>query len=130
MTGMTDCRVLIGGKRAGFAGRFPGVLEEAIIAIESGVPIFLAGGFGGVVLDAIRVLRPADAAWAQFESTEQRDGRLVEGLGLLASVRTLSNRDQSNGLSPAENSRLAATHRPSEIAALVSLGVGRIAQAR
>jgi hypothetical protein len=35
----------------------------------------------------------------------------------------------NNGLDDAENRRLAATHRPSEIAALVATGLGRVAGA-
>jgi hypothetical protein len=35
----------------------------------------------------------------------------------------------NNGLADHENRRLAASHRPSDIAALVSLGLGRLRKA-
>lgn len=124
LTTKTDFRVFIGGKRSGFAGHFPGVLEEAITALRSHQPVFFAGGFGGITLDAIRVLRPQDALWAPPLSSSE-DPRVQEGLVVLADVA--SSGLPSNGLSELENRRLAATHRASDIAALVSVGIGRLA---
>src|SRR5437660_43927 len=49
-------RVVIGGKRTGFEGTMPGVLEEAFTSVANGQPLYVAGGFGGVALDiAMRV---------------------------------------------------------------------------
>nr|VFJ60361.1 MAG: hypothetical protein BECKDK2373C_GA0170839_108024 [Candidatus Kentron sp. DK] len=41
------------GKRMGFTGDWPGLVEEAIFALETDQPIYLAGGFGGVTLPRI-----------------------------------------------------------------------------
>ncbi len=43
----TDARVLLGGPVHGFLGRYPGLLEEALLALRSSQPLFLIGGFGG-----------------------------------------------------------------------------------
>jgi hypothetical protein len=51
MTAQSAGRILIGGKREGFQGAMPGVLEEAILAVEAKQPIYVAGGFGGVAWD-------------------------------------------------------------------------------
>ncbi|HEV7406208.1 MAG TPA: AAA family ATPase [Chthoniobacteraceae bacterium] len=40
-------RVLLSGKTADYAGRMPGIIEEAMIAIALGQPIYVLGGFGG-----------------------------------------------------------------------------------
>jgi SLOG cluster2/TIR domain len=43
----TRARILIGGRLTGFKGRYPGLIEEAYLALRDGKPLFLAGGFGG-----------------------------------------------------------------------------------
>lgn len=123
-------RILIGGQRSGYQGVMPGVMEEAAIALEMRHPLFLAGGFGGVTLDLVSVVAPDAAAWLPstmacdkpdpgYEAAFNHISQLVAGRGWAA---------LANGLDAIENARLAATYRPSEIAALVSLGLGRLAQ--
>jgi len=41
-------RIVLGGKVDGFQGFVPGVLEEALITLERGIPLYLLGGFGGI----------------------------------------------------------------------------------
>ncbi len=123
----TDARIFIGGKRQGFQGDLPGVVEEALIALESKQPIYLAGGFGGVTTGIIQALDVDDGSWLPAMSDgDPQDERTLRGLNMLADFPT--RRDWTgldNGLSAEENRRLAASHRPSEIATLVSLGLGR-----
>lgn len=126
MTSNTNGRLLIGGKREGFSGDLPGVLEEAILTVESKQPIYLAGGFGGVTADIARVVGLLDADLPPNVSITMPDPRLTEGLAKLAkALEATRNASLSNGLSDVENRQLAACYRPSEIAALVSLGLGR-----
>jgi hypothetical protein len=47
MAGDLGAAVVIGGRIAGQQGLVPGVVEEAGIALAAGVPLFVAGGFGG-----------------------------------------------------------------------------------
>ncbi|MFT7405699.1 TIR domain-containing protein [Zhongshania sp.] len=47
--GSSTARVCVGGRLVGFKGKMPGVLEELILALDNGVPVFLLGAFGGVV---------------------------------------------------------------------------------
>lgn len=51
MRWMMSCRcvarVLISGKISGFSGRMPGILEEAVLALSLGQPLYIIGGFGG-----------------------------------------------------------------------------------
>lgn len=125
----TDGRVLLGGKRTGFSGNLPGLVEEALFTLEAGTPLYLVAGLGGITVDLVRALGIDDCSWLPPDpGSVPDDPRLVEGKRLLAAKRA----DPQwcgllNGLSEDENRRLAAAYRPGEIAALVALGLGRIA---
>ncbi|MEU7059163.1 hypothetical protein [Streptomyces sp. NPDC046197] len=123
-----DGRVLVGGRRSGFSGSLPGVLEEAMLSLEgSPQPLYSAAGFGGVAADVARALRIDDSSWLPHEHGAA-DPRLAEGLDRLrVRVRELGGSALTNGLSPEENRRLAVSVDPSEIAALVTLGLARAA---
>ncbi|HUA12813.1 MAG TPA: hypothetical protein VMA83_12525 [Solirubrobacteraceae bacterium] len=127
MTTKSHARLLVGGKCAGYDGRYPGVVEEAMISIETGRPLFLAGGFGGATLEVARVLGLDPQHYLGVIGADKvRDPGLSEGLARIeAAAQEVGWRAQSNGLSGEENRRLAATHRPSEVASLVALGLGR-----
>jgi hypothetical protein len=119
--------VLIGGRREGFQGRIPGLVEEATLSIQASQPLYLAGGFGGVTTDIIKAIGLDDGAWLPPRTDSPAGSpRLVSALVELSNLSREAGPDAlANGLSDDENRRLAATHRPSEIAALVSLGLGR-----
>nr|VFK22289.1 MAG: hypothetical protein BECKLFY1418C_GA0070996_111410 [Candidatus Kentron sp. LFY] len=123
----TDGRIFIGGRRTGFSGDWPGLVEEAVFALEQNRPIYLAGGYGGVTLDMVRALGVDECAWFPRLSDETvPDPRLTDGLERLARIREeKGGKLPDNGLDDGENRQLAATHRPSEIATLISLGLGR-----
>lgn len=122
VTKLATARLIIGGKRRGYKGKMSGILEEAMLSIRARQPLYLAGGFGGATLDLLRMFRPEDTRWSDglrsvaFLPSYRAELDLVEAAGKLA----------PNGLTDSENAALAATHRPSEIATLVSLGLGRL----
>nr|VFJ53004.1 MAG: hypothetical protein BECKFM1743A_GA0114220_101094 [Candidatus Kentron sp. FM]VFJ53301.1 MAG: hypothetical protein BECKFM1743C_GA0114222_101224 [Candidatus Kentron sp. FM]VFK09787.1 MAG: hypothetical protein BECKFM1743B_GA0114221_101154 [Candidatus Kentron sp. FM] len=124
----TEGRIFIGGKRTGFTGDWPGLVEEAIFALETDQPIYLAGGYGGVTLDMVRALGIDDCNWFPgFSDEVAQDPRCSDGLERLARIREeRGGKLPDNGLDDSENRQLAATHRPSEIAALISLGLGKL----
>lgn len=127
MIEQTHGRVLIGGKRRDFFGAMPGLLEESIMACERGQPLYFAGGFGGITWDIARALDIDKGDWFQpLPSEPATDPRVLDGLQRLnAAARKTNHQSLDNGLTAEENRRLAATHRPSEIAALLSIGLGR-----
>jgi hypothetical protein len=128
MTNNTNARIVIGGKRAGFEGAMPGIVEEVLFSLRSHQPLYLAGGFGGATIDVIRTLRPGLAEWfgPAAGSTEYAGG-LADGLAQLKEVASNQKWDgYQNGLSDEENSLLAASYRPSEIASLVGKGMGNL----
>lgn len=44
----SQVRICAGGKRYKAKGRMPGVLEEILISVKNGKPLYLMGGFGGI----------------------------------------------------------------------------------
>jgi hypothetical protein len=130
LTGITHARVLIGGKRVGFLGEMPGVLEEALLALDAQQPLYLAGGFGGVTLDILRTVSPDATTWLPtYAQSNIQDARYEAGLNRVAvSIGDNHWAGLRNGLCDTENYLLAMTHRASEIAALVSLGLSRLAK--
>lgn len=40
-------RIVMGGKTAGFKGKMPGIIEEAILSVQMEHPLYVLGGFGG-----------------------------------------------------------------------------------
>ncbi len=120
-------RLAIGGRRRG-GDVMPGVLQEVLISLALDHPVYLAGGFGGTTSDITAVLD--DACRALRAPTAGAIGSravpALEDLGRKAATGgwALLN----NGLEDDENRRLAATQRPSEIAAFVATGLGRRSQ--
>lgn len=119
--------LVIGGKREGFQGQLPGVLEEVLLFIKQGKPVYPAAGFGGTTFDLVKVIDQDAGTWfPALPDAAAADDRLTQGLKLISEA--VANRGWAalnNGLSDDDNRRLATTHRPSEIAALISLGLGR-----
>jgi len=56
LNSLAQARLCIGGRTTGSQGRYPGVIEEALLAVTDRKPLFLAGMLGGAarqVIDAI-----------------------------------------------------------------------------
>lgn len=51
-----DVRICAGGKFSGYKGKMPGVLEEILIALKQNKPLYLLGGFGGVVQEVTQMI--------------------------------------------------------------------------
>ena len=81
----------------------------------------------GVTADIARVIGVDGGAWIPDDPDRpEQDPRWKKGLEMLADLWKPSGcKNLENGLNEAENRNLAVSHRPSEIAALVSLGMGR-----
>lgn len=128
MTDNTDARIVIGGRRTGFEGAVPGIVEEVIFSLDRSQPLYMAGGFGGATLDVIRTLRPGFAEWIPTLAGDAGfDQRLADGLARLSAVVAAQKWDgYENGLNEEENCLLAASYRPSEIATLVGKGMGHL----
>jgi hypothetical protein len=137
-------RVVLGGRVAGAAGAMPGIVEEALLAVEQRKPLFVLGAFGGcarVVWDAIAGAAPAELgvdyqeqaapgyadlvrdynAWATSAGAREVDYTAIRAAFSAAGPGGLNN-----GLTAAENARLAVTPYVPEMVALFLLGCRRL----
>lgn len=69
MTNVSDARVLLGGKMGllnhpsdAYLGAMPGIVEEAILALEAGLPCVPLGAFGGAARDVAIALDLLDSS--------------------------------------------------------------------
>jgi hypothetical protein len=144
-----QARIILGGRLKGYAGRYPGIAEEALETIISGAPLYIVGGFGGAaraVYDAIvhpnsgtalakawnerckdKDVRETHAAYDQLA----RDLNLDLRVDLHAMLHCFQNLgpDQlakRNMLSLGENERLASSQDIHEIIALLVKGLSQL----
>jgi hypothetical protein len=139
MTSAIQARVVLGGRVSGQQGLLPGVLEEAALALRTGVPLYLAGGFGGCA----QLLASAVSGSAPTELTLdyqlRNTPRYQELFDVASSAGTVSAFDElvglftgagveglHNGLDVAENGRLFVTDDVDEVVALVLRGLRQV----
>jgi hypothetical protein len=91
---LCDVRVCLGGKLAGYSGKMPGIVEEALGALQRERPVFASGIFGGASALVARAMDP--------------EGDIAEGKSLpdvllasLLEIRELSV-NVGRGLTPEE----------------------------
>lgn len=79
MNGKIDARIILGGKLTGFKGKYPGLVEEAMLAMQSGKPVFLIGAFGGCAEAIIRAImgeKPLELTEA-YQARNERYHQLI-----------------------------------------------------
>jgi SLOG-like protein len=118
-----DGQVVLGGKRAGFRGRMPGVIEETILTMRARKPVFMAGGFGGAAGDMAVALGLDPEKWLRLD--EPSNPYLAE---LQVAAKEVGWVASNNGLNEDENHRLAITYRASEVAYLIVTGLSRLSR--
>lgn len=150
MNGEVDARLLLGGQTRGL-GKYPGLAEEACLALRDGKPVFLLGAFGGctgAMIEAVRGGAPEtlteafqrqDAkSSAMVDLWNQRHGHTLFGGpepsridygALLAFFQEKGIEGLNNGLSRSENERLFETPFVPEMVRLVLKGLARVAPA-
>jgi SLOG cluster2 len=158
LTRVCGARIGIGGRTAGFSGRYPGVIEEALFALGARQPLYLVGLLGGsseavgrAILDRqdlpegydVGPERPISAGLRSLrriyldeaggaEIPDPLDDRACD---LSAAWRWLQRfgaeqLSSLNGLSQDENRRLLITRVEEEALALVLQGLRRIGSRR
>jgi hypothetical protein len=84
----TDARVILGGRSDRFLGLYPGILEEALLAIGRSQPLYVLGAFGGAARLVARALcgeRPAELE-LQYQTTKSQE--YAQALGVYEAKRT------------------------------------------
>jgi len=132
-----DVRVCAGGRKVGYKGKMPGVLEEILIASEQGCPLYLLGGFGGVVHDVCELLqnnRCSDSLTEQWQILHNKEYRELlqkykeqgEEVYYLELQDKLRHIDLNNGLTKEENEILFNTVYVDEAVSLILKGLQSI----
>ncbi len=138
MIAESDARIFVGAKQTFYLGRMAGVLEEFLITIRLGKPVFLVGAFGGITHTIINVLKGGDFSFGNdtfHTSSEYRDfigyynevnpGMQVDFAEIKKMIQEygLEQLSKSNGLTIDENRRLFESPHLSEILHLIFKGL-------
>ncbi len=140
MSKKTDARVLIGGQVTGFKGKYPGLLEEALLGLRAGMPVYLIGGFGGctraivealrggvpdVLTEAYQVSDAISQDLAHRYRTDAAAGRTsaIDYAGELRFLKSVGVDGLNNGLSVDDNETLVASKNLPEIVHLLLKGI-------
>ena len=140
MVGDLGAVVVLGGRVAGQQGLLPGVVEEATIALAAGVPLFVAGGFGGCGRLIARVLEgesPEElsvdfqlahtAGYEELFDAAARSGVAPDYDIVMARLSSGGLAGLGNGLNDEHNQRLLTTDDVDELIALVLRGLFSLA---
>ncbi|TDS28027.1 TIR domain-containing protein [Halanaerobium congolense] len=128
-----DAVILMGGKYFNYSGKYPGLLEEFLLAIKKQKTIFLLGGFGGVTKEIINLLKGKDSEYLsevkQLEknSSEYRtyysNNIILKYSDIKDKINNLDYRNLNNGLSEEENRMLFRTEDSHQIISLIIKGL-------
>lgn len=144
----TQARIMMGGKTAGYKGKYPGLVEEALLTLKAGKPLFLLGGYGGasrVIIEALQGRQP-DALTLDYQCRQSSYKSLVDYYNRQVAEQQLAIEPISyhvvsdtfaeiginglnNGLSNEENLRLFVTQNHEEAIGLILEGLMQLSQA-
>ena len=136
----TDARIFTGGSMSNFKGKYPGLLEESILALENNIPVYFIGIFGGITSRIIEGLNGKKPEELTFEWQSSQNENYKEFVSHYNSKKsedkidykltrdflnhyTLARLSKNNGLSIEENERLFKTVHTSEIIFLIMKGL-------
>ena len=117
----TAARVVGGGKRAGYLGSEPGVIEEARLSAAAGAQLYIAGGYGGAAAALLSTVDASLFEWAPpgFPLDVAND----DVVAALERFSRVFSQAKQNSLDSRETQLLAASHRPADIATIVVRGL-------
>lgn len=138
MISNSDARIIIGGKINNYLGKMPGIIEEALIAIEHDKPLYLIGALGGASKEVINAFRGGSFSFMENEFhnsenyksfqnyyNEHKPNNPLNLESVCAKIKEygLEKLSTSNGLTTEENIRLFETPHFSEMIYLVFKGL-------
>lgn len=136
----THARILTGGSMSNFKGKYPGLLEESIIALEKDIPVYFTGIFGGItsrIIEALKGEKPQELTFewqssqnekykefvSHYNSKKSEDRIAYKLCTQFLNEYTLERLSKNNGLTVDENKRLFQTIHSSEIIFLIMKGL-------
>jgi hypothetical protein len=140
-----QARIMLGGRTLGYKGKYPGLVEEALITLQARKPLFLLGGFGGaarVIIQALQGENPNalteayqsqnpgySSLIAEFNQHGQTQTPPIQPIDYAAVCKTFAEigiNGLNNGLSVEDNQRLFETQNQEEAISLILAGLTRI----
>lgn len=136
-----EVRILMGGSLQGYKGKYPGLLEEAYLAMRDEKPLFLLGGFGGcteALINAIQGKKPIELSrdfqmkdkeyseMVKEYNTDSANDHSIDYNALLEFFEQKGIESLNNGLSEEENLILFKTPYVPEMVSLVLKGLASI----
>jgi len=140
MQSNTGARIFTGGSMSNFKGKYPGLLEESILALNNDIPVYFTGIFGGItsrIIEGLKGKKPQELTieWqssqnenykefvSHYNSKKSEDKIDYELSSAFLNDYTLARLSKNNGLSIEENERLFSTVHTSEIIFLIMKGL-------
>ncbi len=144
MNRATDARLLMGGQVIGYKGKYPGLVEEAYLAMRDEKPLFLIGGMGGctcLVIEALLGKKPemlgesvqtagndeykelVEYYNSHLETVPEENRDPVDYKGLVEFFNKKGVKGLNNGLNENDNKRLFETIHIPEMISLVLKGL-------
>ncbi|WP_176520245.1 TIR domain-containing protein [Bacillus cereus] len=136
-----DVRVLMGGAVQNYKGKYPGLLEEALLALRDSKPLYLLGGFGGCTRAIIELLlgnTPKELTedfqinnieyfeMVQEYNAKKENGEPIDYENMLAFFKNKGIESLNNGLTEQENLTLFSTPHIPEMISLVLKGLANV----
>jgi hypothetical protein len=128
-----DAIVMLGGKVSGYRGKYPGILEEFLIALNKRKPIYLLGAFGGASKEIINLIRGNNSEIlterAQTNECNKFYREFYNGYvetkydKICSDIKKNAYTQLNNGLSVIENDVLFISENAEEIIKLVIKGL-------
>lgn len=135
-----DIRICAGGRKVGYKGAMPGVLEETVLTLKKSKALYLLGGFGGATQAIALTILQNEAPNAVPKEWRCTDIRLwgaknideTDYLKIMELLKSASLKDLSNraGLLTTEYLRLMCSPFVDECLFLLLKGIGRVFGAR
>lgn len=144
LNAVSHVRLCVGGRRSGSQGRYPGVIEEALLAVQENKPLYIAGFLGGAseqVAEAVEgKAMPDDFCAPDSVETLYRqppvnetdvmtlDDRIIDRSAVWRAFADAGRREiaATNGLMIEENEELLRTPVIERAIELVLTGVSRL----
>jgi len=130
-----DVIIIMGGKTDGYKGRYPGILEEFLIARAKKKPVFLLGGFGGASEEIANLIKGIDSDLFTEEIQFNNNPHYKEFYQnhvdlkykeLCEQIKNKSYNQLNNGLSKEENDMLFTSENSQEIIELIIKGILKV----
>lgn len=140
MQSSTDARIFTGGNMSNFKGKYPGLLEESILALENNIPVYFMGIFGGItsrIIEGLNGKKPQELTiewqssqnenykeFVDYYNVKKSEDKIDYKLSIeFLNNYTLERLSKNNGLTIEENERLFSTVHSSEIIFLIMKGL-------